>query len=58
MEGVRNKKAIRILREQMRKNGEVIAELIEQVIVIEEEKARKRRRKQDRKQTRRDYNEK
>ena len=58
MEGVRNKKVMRMLREQVRKNGEIIAELMKQVIIIEEEKARKRRMKQDRKQVRRDYNEK
>ena len=58
MEGVRNKKVMRVLREQVRKNGEIIAELMKQVIIIEGEKARKRRMKQDRKQVRRDYNEK
>ena len=58
MEGVRNKKVMRMLREQVRKNGEIIAELMKQVIIIEGEKARKRRMKQDRKQVRRDYNEK
>jgi len=58
MEGVRNKKVMRMLREQVRKNGEIIAELMKQVIIIEGEKARKRRIKQDRKQVRRYYNEK
>jgi len=58
MEGVRNKKVMRMLREQVRKNGEIITELMKQVIIIEGEKARKRRMKQDRKQVRRDYNEK
>jgi len=58
MEGVRNKKVMRMLREQVRKNGEIIAELMKQVIIIEGEKARKRRMKQDRKQVRKDYNEK
>jgi len=58
MKEVRNKNVMRMLREQVRKNREIIAELMKQVIVIEEEKARKRRRKQDKKQVRRDYNEK
>ena len=54
MREVVNKKVMRMLREQVKKNRE-IADLMKQVLVIEEEKARKRRREQDKKWLRRNY---
>ena len=54
MREVVNKEVMRMLREQVKKNRE-IAYLMKQVLVIEEEKARKRRREQDKKWLRRNY---
>ena len=54
---VEKEEVMRILKKQVRKNGEIIVELTKQVLEIKKEKARRRRRKQDRKQVRRDYEE-
>jgi len=48
MRGVGEEEVMRMLKKQVRKNKEIIADLTKQELVIEEEKARRRRREQDR----------
>ena len=57
MRGLGEEEVMRMLKKQVRKNREIIADLTKQELAIEEEKARKRRREQDREQVRRDYKE-
>ena len=48
MRGLGEEEVMRMLKKQVRKNREIIADLTKQELAIEEEKARKRRREQDR----------
>ena len=55
MREVGKEEVMRMLKEQVRKNGEIIVELTKQVLAIKKKKAKRRRREQDRKQVKRDY---
>ena len=55
MREAEKEEVMRMLKEQVRKNGEIIVELTKQVLAIKKKKAKRRRREQDRKQVKRDY---